>query len=52
MRRYHRYNFFKSKLKNSENYNDKLTEQEIMIQDGYKIIYDCGSFKYEYLAEV
>jgi len=45
--RYHRYNFAKHKLINMNSYDKMLTEQEIMIKEGYVYIYDCGHIKFE-----
>ena len=44
---YSRQKFMKNKLKNIfENYNDSLSEHEIMNMNGYYRIYDCGNNKY------
>jgi hypothetical protein len=45
---YNRLNFQKYKLKNIlKNYNEKLSEIDNMLNNGYRIIYDCGNFKYK-----
>lgn len=41
--RLHRSRFQKHKLKDFENYDDNLTEEEIMRLEKYHRIYDCGS---------
>ncbi len=38
-----RLNFQKHKLKESKNYSDQKTEKEIMVEDGFDVIYDCGN---------
>ena len=44
---YSRQKFMKNKLKNIfENYDDSLSEHEIMNMNGYYRIYDCGNNKY------
>lgn len=48
LKRYHRYTYRKSELKNMTNYNEELTEQQIMTKEGFGIIYDCGNIRYEY----
>lgn len=45
-RRINRFNFNKSKLVNM-GYDKSKTEKEIMFENGYHRIYDCGSMKYE-----
>lgn len=45
-KRYHRYNFRKSELKNFENYSPEKTEKQIMDEAGYLRIYDCGNYKF------
>jgi hypothetical protein len=42
---YHRYNFQKHKLFIENPLN--LTEKQLMLQNGYKILYDSGSIKFE-----
>jgi len=43
-----RFNFQKHKLKNIKNfeYNEKLTVDENMFNNGYRVIYDCGNKVY------
>jgi len=37
----------KHKLKNIiENFDEKLTEQQNMLNHGYRVLYDCGNIKY------
>lgn len=46
---YSRQKFQKHKLsKLLENYDDSLTEKMNMINNGYRIFYDCGNWKYEW----
>lgn len=45
-KRYHRFNFTKQKLIN-EGYDPNLSETEIMHQNKYYKIWDCGHLKYE-----
>ena len=48
-KRYHRFNFRKSILKNKlENFDENLTEIENMNNNGYYRIFDCGSTKFSY----
>ena len=45
---YHRIQFQKHKLKKQLSfYDEKLTEQENMMLNGYRIIYDAGHLKFE-----
>ena len=46
LKRFHRYNFIKSKLL-EEGFSKNLTEWEIMKLKGYDRIWDCGSMKFE-----
>ena len=50
-KRYNRYNFRKDKLV-SEGYDKNSTERQIMLDRGFKRIYDSGSLKFEYKKEV
>jgi len=44
---YHRIKFQKHKLKNIlNNYNENLSAKENIFNNGYRIIYDAGNFKY------
>lgn len=45
--RKHRLNFTKKLLTSSKNFDEKLSEREIMLLDGYNRIYDCGSIRFE-----
>ena len=45
--RKHRYNFRKDILI-KKGYDGSKSEKEIMLEIGYKKIYDCGSYKWEY----
>lgn len=45
LNRYHRFNFRKDVLV-KKGYNEKLTEWEIMKNEGYDRIWDCGSLKF------
>jgi hypothetical protein len=48
LKRIHRFNFRKSVLKNKLNkFDEKLSEKENMINNNYKIIYDCGNMVFE-----
>ena len=47
MIRKHRLNFSKGKLISMKNYNENLSEFEIMSLEGYSWIYDCGSMRFE-----
>ncbi len=42
----HRSNFRKSKLKNTKTYDPNKTEFQIMEEEGYNWIYDCGNLKF------
>ena len=42
-----RMKFQKHKLKNLPNYSDDKTEKQIMEENGWKIIYDCGNMVFE-----
>jgi len=46
-----RYKFIKSKLKHLPNYKDSKTEKQIMLENGYRKIYNCGNLKYEWIKE-
>lgn len=46
--RFHRSKFMKHKLVNFEKYDEKLSEQEIMMNSGFDIIYDAGTTRWEY----
>lgn len=43
---YNRVKFQKHKLKHLDNYADDKTENEIMVENGYSQIYDCGNLTY------
>ena len=43
----HRLNYMKANLIEMENYDENLTEFEIMEKEGYNWIYDCGNMKFE-----
>lgn len=45
-KRFHRFNFRKSTLTTLHNYSLEKTEREIMIENNYDIIWDCGNFKF------
>jgi len=45
---FNRSKFIKSKLKHLPNYKDSKTEKQIMFENGYRKIYDCGNLKYEW----
>jgi len=47
--KFHRYNFRKNNLKKlfPENYDDNLSEHEIMLKSKYLRIYDCGCLVYK-----
>jgi len=45
-RRYHRFTFRKGVLKSLDNYNSSKTEYEIMSEQGYRRIWDCGNSKW------
>jgi len=45
---FHRSNFTKNKLKDLPNYKDTKTEKQIMFENGFRKIYDCGNLKYEW----
>ena len=49
-KRYHRYNFRKNKLKDMfpDSYNNSKSEKEIMKENGYLRIYDCGNLVFSY----
>lgn len=49
-KRYHRFNFRKSKLTNFPNYSNEKTEKEIMIEQRYDRIWDCGHSRWEWTA--
>lgn len=46
LKRIHRFSYRKSILKNMKNYDENLTEQEIMKKEGFIWIYDCGNLKF------
>lgn len=46
LERKHRFNFRKNILKEMKSYDEKLSEKEIMLNEGYNYIYDCGHLKY------
>ena len=46
LKRYHRYKFRKSELKNFDNYSIDKTEFQIMDEAGWLRIYDCGNYKF------
>ena len=46
-KRYHRFNFAKSKLVES-GYDQNMSEREIMISNNYHRIYDSGQTKWEW----
>jgi len=46
--RMNRLNFTKQNLKKL-GYDDKLTESQIMLNNGYDRLWDCGSMKFEYI---
>ena len=48
--RKHRYNYRKSNLV-KQGFDINKTEQEIMFENGYDRIWDCGSFKYELILK-
>lgn len=48
-RLYHRSLFQKHKLTNLNSYNIKKTEKEIMLDEGYNLVYDCGQLKFKYI---
>lgn len=43
-----RYQAQKHKLKSMSNYSDDITETDIMLENKYKKVYDCGNMKYRY----
>lgn len=43
-----RYQAQKHKLKNMNNYSGDKTETQIMLENKYKKVYDCGNMKYRY----
>jgi hypothetical protein len=45
-RRYHRYNFRKDILV-KKGYDKNKTENQIMTENGYLTVWDCGNYKYE-----
>jgi predicted Zn-ribbon and HTH transcriptional regulator len=45
-RRFYRFNFRKSILKKFENYSNDKTEYQIMLENGYDRIWDCGHDKW------
>lgn len=45
---YSRQKFQKHKLKEMKSYSDEKTEEQIMDEEGYLRIYDCGNLKYKY----
>lgn len=45
--RKHRLNYNKNKLKHMKNYNEELTEKQIMCLEGYNWIHDCGNMVFE-----
>jgi len=48
LKRYHRANFQKHRLnKILQNYDPSLTEQENMKNNGYNVIWDCGSIVFQ-----
>jgi hypothetical protein len=44
--KYDRFNFNKQRLIKM-GFDKNKTEQQIMLENGYKIVYDCGNLKYE-----
>jgi len=48
--RKYRYNYRKSNLI-KQGFDINKTEQEIMFENGYDRIWDCGSFKYELILK-
>ncbi len=46
IKRKHRLNYSKGRLKNMDSYDSKLTEFQIMDLEGYQWIYDCGNYKF------
>lgn len=48
MKRFNRISFQKSKLKNMKSYSSEKTESEIMYEEGFLKVYDCGTIKVEY----
>ena len=49
---YSRYQCQKHKLKNllGSEFDKNLTEKENMIKSGYRILYDCGNYIYEFIS--
>lgn len=45
--RLHRFGFRKSELKSLDNYSVNKTEKQIMFENGFDIIWDCGNKKFE-----
>jgi hypothetical protein len=43
-----RMKYQKKKLKNFDSYDDNKTETQIMYEEGYRKIYDCGNYVFEY----
>lgn len=52
LKRHHRYTFRKSELKKLNSYDSKLTEFQIMSNEGYDRIYDCGNYKFTMENEI
>jgi hypothetical protein len=48
---FNRSKFSKSKLKHLPNYKDSKTEKQIMFENGYRKIYDCGNLKYKWITK-
>lgn len=48
MKRFNRISFQKSKLKNMKSYSPEKTESEIMYEEGFLKVYDCGTIKVGY----
>lgn len=48
LKRFNRINFQKSKLKTFQNYSKDKTEQEIMYENGFLQVFDCGTLKVKY----
>ena len=45
---YHRSNFMKHKLKKYPEFDQNLTEWEMMIKMGYDRVWDCGNLKFTF----
>jgi hypothetical protein len=43
-----RIKYQKKKLKKFDSYDDNKTETQIMMEEGYRKIYDCGNYVFEY----